>query len=233
MPVPAALGNGQSPSSNLYWGAMYGVRSFLARRAGWSEWAAAIKPTAPVLERVVLRTTIERDGRRGEVFVVAEAWDGKEMRAALERFLTHAAGGLPATLEAKAPDGRTLTLPTGGAAHLVAFVGHNGLMDFSLEATPGPEVGSSPRSSLVLACASKPYFLDALKEGGSFPLLLTTGLMAPEAYTLDAVVRAWFGGRSPGQVREAAARAYEAHQHCGLSAARGLFFTPHGVGAGP
>jgi hypothetical protein len=228
VPVPAALGNGQAPSSNLYWVAMYGVRSFLARRAGWSEWAAATKPTAPVLERVVLRTTIERAGRPGEVFVVAEAWDGREMRAALQRFLTHAAGGLPATLDAVAPDGRTLTLPTGGAAHLVAFVGHNGLMDFSLDATPGPEAGSSPRSSIVLACASKPYFLDALRTGGSFPLLLTTGLMAPEAYTLDAVVRAWFGGRSPGQVREAAAHAYDAYQACGLSAARGLFFAPVG-----
>lgn len=179
-----------------------------------------------MLDRVVLRTTIERAGRRGEVFVIAEAWDGREMRAAVKRFLILAAGGPPATIDARAPDGRALTLPIGGAAHLVAFVGHNGLMDFSLDATPGPEVGSPPRSSIVLACASNPYFLDPLQAGGSYLHLLTTGLMASEAYTLDAVVRAWFEGWSPGQVRESAAHAYEAYQHCGLSVVRGLFSTP-------
>ena len=55
-------------------------------------------------------------------------------------------------------------------------------------------------------------------------MLLTTGLMAPEAYTLEAIVRAWVGGGSTAAVREAAAAAYHKYQNCGLRAARKLFW---------
>jgi hypothetical protein len=80
-------------------------------------------------------------------------------------------------------------------------------------------------SSIVLACASKPYFLDLLHAVESHPLLLTTGLMAPEAYTLDAVIRSWIGGSPVTAVREAAAAAYHKYQRCGLNAARNLFWS--------
>lgn len=34
--VPEKLGNGQNPSSNLYWGAMYGVKSYFRyKSADW------------------------------------------------------------------------------------------------------------------------------------------------------------------------------------------------------
>jgi len=35
VPVPAHLGDGDSPRSNLYWGAMYGVRSYFRNQPGW------------------------------------------------------------------------------------------------------------------------------------------------------------------------------------------------------
>jgi pentatricopeptide repeat protein len=51
-------------------------------------------------------------------------------------------------------------------------------------------------------------------------VLLTTGLMAPEAYTLTAAIDAHVRG---GNVREAAAQAYHKYQKCGVKAARRLF----------
>jgi hypothetical protein len=96
-------------------------------------------------------------------------------------------------------------------------------MDFTLDAVPAEAAGALPRSSLVLACASRTYFLEPLRQGGSHPLLLTTGLMAPEAYTLDVAVRSWLSGKTPAEVHEAAAAVYHKFQRCGLRAARRLF----------
>ena len=45
IPVPAALGNGQDPEKNLYWGAMYGVRGFLSRSSDWK--AVDASPSKP------------------------------------------------------------------------------------------------------------------------------------------------------------------------------------------
>ncbi|MCA9555672.1 MAG: hypothetical protein KC933_36920, partial [Myxococcales bacterium] len=74
--------------------------------------------------------------------------------------------------------------------------------------------------------ASQPYFQARLEALGAQPLLLTTNLMAPEAYTLDAALSAWFGGGAPAQVHEAAAAAYARYQRrLSLPRARRLFAT--------
>jgi hypothetical protein len=220
VPVPASLGNGQVPGTNLYWGAAYGLRGFLPRHAGWRLVEERRAPRDGVLERVVLRTQSGAGGRTRDLYIVAEAWDGARMRDAIGRFLSIAAGGETESLRV---DRGRVALAAGGASHLAVFVGHDGLMDFALEQVPHVVPGAPPRCSVVLACASRSYFLDALRAGGSCPLLLTTGLMAPEAYTLDAVVRTWLGGATPAEVREAAAAAYDRYQRCGISAARRLF----------
>lgn len=217
--VPDHLGNGQDPASNLYWGAAYGVRTFLTREAGWRVATRAASPRPEVRESLVLRTRTT-DGR--ELFLVAEAWDGREMAGALTRFLRLAAGWDPETV-AVADTGRVRQIEAGGASHLIAFVGHNGLMDGAAEEIPPANPDAHERSSVVLACASEPYFAGLLRAGGSAPLLLTTGLMAPESYTLDAVVRAWFGGGDEDDVCAAAALVYDRYQHCGVRAARNLF----------
>jgi hypothetical protein len=53
-------------------------------------------------------------------------------------------------------------------------------------------------------------------------LLWTTGLMAPEAYTLKAVLDGWIAGENQQQIRDRAAAAYDKYQKCGLKAAHGL-----------
>ena len=50
--------------------------------------------------------------------------------------------------------------------------------------------------------------------------------MAPEAYTLHAIIQAWIAGADDRQVRQAAARAYDRFQKTGRRAAERLFGLP-------
>ena len=77
----------------------------------------------------------------------------------------------------------------------------------------------------MLGCITKDYFTEALKEANAYPLVWTTGLMAPEAYTLEAAVNAWVDGESREAQREAAAAAYHKYQKCGINGARRLLVT--------
>jgi hypothetical protein len=61
------------------------------------------------------------------------------------------------------------------------------------------------------------------KETGAHAPGLTTGMMCPQAYTLDSMLKAWFSGADARAAREAVARAYRKYQKCSQKAARGLF----------
>jgi hypothetical protein len=214
VPVPALIGNGKDLRNNLYWGADYGVKSWMLRHEKWQRVEAAGAAPAAVLERLVLRRNVA--GR--EIYVIADAWDGSQIRAAIDDFLESASG----RRRGQVKTAQGLSLGTGAAADLIAYIGHDGLMEFAPSAQVMPVGAQHPRS-IVLACASKQYFEPLLSRAGSKPLLLTTGLMAPEAYTLTAAIDAYVRA---GDVREAAAQAYHAHQKCSVKAARRLFFAP-------
>ena len=78
------------------------------------------------------------------------------------------------------------------------------------------------REAIVLACLSKSYFAAPLRAAGAQPLLWTTGLMAPEAYTLKSALDGWVARESNEQIRERAAGAYDKYQKCGIKGARRL-----------
>ena len=168
-----------------------------------------------------MKKEITRKGKKRSLYLVAEAWDGKQIKPAINRFLELTAGRQKEKIMLQTAAGK-VPLRAGGAAHLVAYIGHNGLMDFSIASAPKQAPGAPPRSSIVLACKSRSYFRDKLERGGSQPLLLTTGLMCPEAYTLDAALCAWFAGETAAQTRQRAA-AYAKYQKCSLRAAQRLF----------
>jgi hypothetical protein len=94
-------------------------------------------------------------------------------------------------------------------------------MDFSLQQSFKQE-NDRKREAIMLACYSKSYFSPHLKPGGASPLLWTSGLMAPEAYTLHDAIHEWANNSTPQQVRLAAAKAYAKYQRCSLKAAQNL-----------
>src|SRR5687767_8360055 len=216
VPVSASLGNGDNPATNLYWGAAFGIRTFFSRSKEW-EPVSRSNPETEVLERLIFRR------KDSDVYMIADAYRGKEIRKTTVDFLASAAGHSGETVKLKTRDGE-IDLHTHGSADLVAYIGHNGLMDFVLPTSPIWR-DERQRRAIILACASKQYFDKPLIKTGATPLLWTTNLMAPEAYVLSAAIDGWAKKESDEAVRARAAAAYHKYQNCGLRAANRLFAT--------
>jgi len=214
VPVPAKLGNGEDPEHNLYWGSAFGVKTFFSRSADWARVTCGEKSKAEVLERCVFKH------RASDVFLIADAYRGSEIRQAVVDFLEAAAGEGTESLHLGAL--ADVALPIRGGANLVAYVGHDGLMDFQLPQFPQKKNGNR-RDAVILACASKQFFAAPVRASGAYPLLWTTGLMAPEAYTLKSALDGWIAGEDSEQIRDRAAGAYDKYQRCGWRAAHRLF----------
>ena len=214
VPVAAVLGNGEDSERNLYWGSAYGVKTFFARSTDWVKIRCGEKPKAEILERCVFKY------RAANVYLVADAYRGIEIKQAILDFLDAAAGDGAETLALADPSG-TRKLSIRGGANLVAYIGHDGLMDFQLPKFP-PKKNDVHRDAIVLACASKQFFAEPVRAGGAYPLVWTTGLMAPEAYTLKSALDGWIARETGEQIRDRAAASYDKYQKCGIRAAHRL-----------
>jgi hypothetical protein len=215
VPVPARLGNGEDAERNLYWGAAGGVKTYFRRSAEWTLLQSGYKPKSEVLERCIFKHKTKN------VYLVADAYRGVEIRQAILDFLSSAAGDGTESISIE-PGG--VTLKARGTSNLVVYIGHDGLMDFHLPLLPRKK-NEVHREAIVLACASKSYFSDAMHASGAYPILWTTNLMAPEAYTLKSALDGWVNGENNEQIRNRAAAAYDRYQKCGLRAAQKLLTT--------
>lgn len=61
-------------------------------------------------------------------------------------------------------------------------------MEFDLPIENYESQDNRQRSAIILACISQDYFQPYLDKLNTELLLLSTGLMSPEAYTLDAAL---------------------------------------------
>ncbi|MDR2956532.1 MAG: hypothetical protein LBV43_15775 [Prevotella sp.] len=210
--VPKGIGNGQDPASNLYWGCGYGIRTYFRKSAEWKE-VSRKKVDNIRLERIVFKHTSK------DYYLVADAYDGQYIKDCTIDFLKSCAGTKKDTVMV----GRSV-IGINGNAKLLAYIGHNGLMDFSLTNTFQNEDGEK-RDAIILACASKQYFAPYLKSAKANPLLWTTHLMCPEAYTLHDAISTYINGGTPQAVQQSAASAYNKYQKCGIKGASRLLVT--------
>lgn len=217
IPVPARLGDGQDPASNLYWGAAFGVKSYFKASAEWHLLSCDPGPQALILERCVFHRIDP------EVLLVADAYDGSRIRDAVSDFVSSVAGLRVETLSVGLGKEKT-ALAIAADADLLVYIGHDAFMDFQIPRVTGQK-GVRKRQFIVLACASKSYFRPYMQGTEGEPLLWTTGLMAPEAYTLKAALDGWIHSESAESIRQRAAIAYDKYQKCGLRAAQRLFAT--------
>ena len=212
VPVPKGIGNGQDPNTNLYWGCGYGIRTFFKKSKEW-KLLATRRVNGIILERLIFKHI------RKNYYLVADAYDGQYIKQCTEDFLNAGCGNKKDTLQI---DGKIVGI--GGNASLLAYVGHDGLMDFQLSDT-FLNADKKKRDVIILACYSKHFFSPHLKTANVTPLLWTTGLMCPEAYTLHDALTGYVNGATNEMIREKAATAYSQYQKCSLKAAKGLLIT--------
>ncbi len=214
VPVPASLGNGKDIKNNLYWGAGYGVKSYFKNKTTNWNLISKFKSNNPyVLERLLFRHTIK------DVYMLADAYDGEQIKNCIEDFLRTSNGQLPIIVKYN-----SLELKFGGYSDLIAYIGHDGLMDFDVDISYNDKVNKTI-DVITLACYSKKYFLPEIRKAKANPILWTTHLMAPEAYTLKSAIDGWILNEAGTLIKERVSRIYHKYQKCGLKGARNLFTT--------
>ncbi|GBU21295.1 hypothetical protein R80B4_01184 [Fibrobacteres bacterium R8-0-B4] len=212
VPVPKAIGNGQDHNTNLYWGAAYGVRTYFKKSGEWKLLDTRGK-NGIIHERLIFKHTA------ANYYLVADAYDGEYIEQCTKDFLSGASGNQKDTLMI---NGKVLAI--GSGASLLAYVGHDGLMNFELD-DAYINSDKKKRDLIILACFSKRFFGPYLKDANVKPLLWTTHLMAPEAYTLHDALSGYVSGEADESIRERGAAAYSKYQKCSLKAAKGLLVT--------
>jgi hypothetical protein len=201
VPVPAKIGNGDDTRHNLYWGAAYGVKTFLSKAAGWRKLGCEDHISDTILERC-------RFAWEDKLTVTAEAYRGSRIDRAMLDFMRQAA-----------------TPPDPAKREMVVFIGHDGLMDEESQPIVQyfPKHAMHDKQSVVLACLSDEFFSAHLQAAGSKPVVTTFSFMAPEAYVLEAVARGFANQASEAELRSAAAAAYAKYQHISAKAGNSVF----------
>jgi hypothetical protein len=213
--VPKNIGNGDDPKSNLYWGCSGGVKAEFRNSSEWKLVKTVHNPKPSILERVVFE-------HKSGTFLVADAYRGRNIRNALEDFFAVLAGrSIENERESILQMNREIR--AGSGASLVAYLGHNGLMDIKFESLPA---GRSTKETVVLCCESQNYFESILAGYGAKPVLLTTQLMYPGAMVLEAALEGWIKGESREQIRIRAGTAYARNQKINVKAGIGVFSKP-------
>lgn len=212
VPVPAKIGNGQDPDNNLYWGCGFGIRTYFKKSKEW-KLLKTEKLDNIRLERLIFKNTSKN------FYLVADAYDGQFIEQCTKEFLLSNAGMLNETIKVN-----NTTIGIYGNAKLNAYIGHDGLMDFKLN-EKFENIDAKKRDCVILACKSKQYFAPHLLSTKSNPIVWTTGLMCPEAYTVHDAISGFINNDSDEKIRNRAAMAYSKFQKCSLKSAQNLLVT--------
>lgn len=213
VPVPEKIGNGQSPDQNLYWGAAYGVRTYFTKSKEWKLLKSEKKDSIR-MERLIFQNVADKS-----YYLVADAYDGQYIENCTKDFLYSNSGQMKDVIAIN-----NTKIGIYGNAHLVSYIGHDGLMDFQLSESFKNTDGKT-RDCIILACYSKRFFSPLLQDTKANPLVWTSHLMAPEAYILHDALTGYIRNESAEQIRSRAALAYSKYQKCSVKAARNLLVT--------
>lgn len=195
--VGKKIGDGLKPDANLYWGCSDGLSAYFKKSKKW-KLVDSPKPSDPNV-----LVTLKFKHHTGKTTLTAHAYRGDRMKECLEKFYAR-------TRDA-------------GKDELVAFIGHNGMMDnfVTIPEAAGEEDEAS--SAIVLGCLTESYFTKPLKKMNSTPLLLTDSLMYPGSFILHDAIEVWLKNGTKAQIREAAAKAYAKNQKISIKGARTVF----------
>jgi hypothetical protein len=192
---------------------MYGVKTYFSKSKNWTKLDTIANPKDNVLERIIFKHKTQN------VYLIADAYNGSKMRETIDDFFSAATGEKIENIKIGSE-----TLQTLGSANLIAFVGHDGLMDFKFERELIKK-DEDKRDAIILACASRQYFGGHLKKTNANPVVWTSNLMAPEAYILHDALDGWVNGETNEQIQLRAASAYAKFQKISVKSAKNLLVT--------
>jgi hypothetical protein len=212
----AKLGDGDTPSTNLYWSTTPGFGKWFARKGGgWTRVAVETTDTGDkdVLEKHTYRRTMTTPvawrkrgvAKRFTLEVTIRAWRGSAIDRALSAYAADVSG-------------------KGTSAQLVAFVGHNRLMDVA--DFKWPEPGSDIKGAIAIACDTAPYMKKQVSAATRVPLLMTSDLLFANAAPLEAAVLAFARGGGYAHIRKDAATAYASVQKRPVARVMSAFTNP-------
>jgi hypothetical protein len=228
----AKLGDGDNPDTNLYWATTPGFGAWFTRRGGG--WSHVLHRRGPdtgdpdVVAIDVFRRRVAAPAswqNRGapktfEIDIVVHGWRGKAIDHALAAYAADVSGGAARRLVL---DDAT-TLDAGGASQLVAWVGHNRLMD--LEAYEWPKPGAAVIGTIAIACETAAYMEGPVSSSTRVPLLMTRDLLFANAAPLEATVLAFAAGGGYARMRADASVAYAAIRNQPVTKIAGAFTNP-------
>jgi hypothetical protein len=214
----ARLGDGDHPEKNLYWATTEGFLGWFGRRGGgWKQVldgdGGAIGEEH-VLDLRVWRRELatpaawRRAGApaRFTMYVVAQAWRGEEIHRAFSHYADDLYG--VTAHEVTLADGTRIA--AGGDAHVVAYVGHNHLMDLDAFdwAAVAKHADDRPRGAIAIACHTAVYMQDLVPGARQVPLVLTRDFLLASAAALEGAVLGFARGGDYAAIRKGAAAGY-------------------------
>jgi hypothetical protein len=209
VPVPANIGNGQNAATNLYWSTAYGIKTFFKNSKQWT-FIKSYKLDSVKLERLIFKN------KTNKFYLIADAYDGRCIKQTTIDLLKSCAGILKDTLAINKE-----IIGLYGNAKLLAYIGHDGLMDFKIKDT-FKNIDNIKRDCIVLACYSKHFFTPHLQATKANAIILTSNLMCPEAYTIHDALNAYVQNENEEAVLNAGRLAYSKYQKCSVKAASRL-----------
>lgn len=195
--VPDAIGKGDDPDKNLYWGTADGLKGFFGRSKDWK----IIQTTNTNTNSSILRTMVYRHTRH-QVTLNAFAYKGEAIPKCIQAFEMAISSGI---------------------YDMAVYIGHNGLMDFTIPMQIKTRDQVKAPDCVVLCCKSEQYFKERIISAGGRPVLLTTQFMYPGSFILHAIVDDWISHKSLSTIRSSAGAAYAKNQNITKKAGIGVF----------
>lgn len=211
--VLASIGNGQKPSTNLYWGCGYGIKTFFKKSAEWK-----LLKTSTINDTIMERLVFKHASQK--YYLVADAYNGKYIAQCISDFLSSACGRWKDTVHIN----DNLTIGCCGNSQLVSYIGHDGLMEHILN-DRFTNTDGKKRDVIILACTSRTFFSPYLEPANVNPIVWTKHFMAPEAYTIHDAITGYVKKESNQEILERAIKAYATYQKCGIRGAKSILVT--------
>lgn len=217
-PVPAKIGDGNDPANNLYWGCSDGALAYFSRSNAWQRLSVGKAADQPqILERLIFQHKTEPS------ILIIDAWQGSAIQPCIEQFIQSLAGQRYENIQIRDREDNAHQINVGGGADFLAFIGHNGLMEFRVEPLPANPKRKQKVQAAVLCCKSQRFFANHLAKAEASAAVMTATNMYPGAFILHDVIAGWHNDEKPENLRNRAAKAYAKNQKISVKSAKSVF----------